>query len=212
MAHPLETPLKGEFTPLQRHDFAYLSDEEWVRLQQMQDVCGRFAVKDLLVRSIDDQHEALRHFGAKIDALQTQFAPQVAAQPAQASFQGSGLRPLKTEVGVFRGNEGDPLRYWFAELAMAIQARQLSDEFQKVAFALSKLGGRAKTWALGKLMVDGNYFSSFAKLCEELEFAFFPPKNEFRLRSRFLSLTQGKRPLHEFVQECRFVNYEQDRN
>lgn len=119
MATSLETPAKGEVHVLERSAFSHLSDEEWIRLQQMQDVCGMFAVKDLLNRPHEDQHEALRHFGLKIDGLQTQFAASARPMPPAQGFQGPSLRPLKTEVSIFRGNEGEPLRYWLAELAIA---------------------------------------------------------------------------------------------
>ncbi|ETP55430.1 hypothetical protein F442_00018 [Phytophthora nicotianae P10297] len=46
-------------------------------------------------------------------------------------------------------------------------------------------------------------FTSWAQLCEQLRAAFLPANYEYRQRSRFLSCKQGKRELHEYIQQMR---------
>ncbi|ETO66085.1 hypothetical protein F444_16660, partial [Phytophthora nicotianae P1976] len=46
-------------------------------------------------------------------------------------------------------------------------------------------------------------FTSWAQLCEQIRAAFLPANYEYRQRSRFLSCKQGKRDLHEYIQEMR---------
>ena len=70
---------------------------------------------------------------------------------------------------------------------------------------MSNLGGRAKTWAFGKLMTNSMAFPSYDVFVRELKLAFQPPNCEFRTRSKFLAISQGKRDIHEYVQHARYL-------
>ena len=84
-------------------------------------------------------------------------------------------------------------------------ARQITDHHMQVFFAMSNLSGRARSWAFGKRLADPQCFAHFGEFRQEIEAAFQPPKCEFRQRSKFLALKQGKRDLHEYVQEARYL-------
>ncbi|KAG3005197.1 hypothetical protein PC128_g15470 [Phytophthora cactorum] len=67
---------------------------------------------------------------------------------------------VKPDVSSYSG-EGDGrlhLNRWFCEVGIAIEARQLSTELARTRFLLSKLTGKAKEWALGKLVADASCF------------------------------------------------------
>ncbi|KAG2964493.1 hypothetical protein PC121_g24547 [Phytophthora cactorum] len=86
----------------------------------------------------------------------------------------------------------------------AIAARRIFDEPSKVAFAMSCLGGRARSWAYGRRLTDATCFGTYAEFKEELGEAFEPPKNELRSRAEFLDLQQGKHDVHVHAQRARY--------
>jgi hypothetical protein len=54
-------------------------------------------------------------------------------------------------------------------------------------------------------MIDSDHFESLEHLFKELETAFQPPKCEFRVRTQFLNLRQGKMDLYSYVQRARYL-------
>ncbi|KAI9981283.1 hypothetical protein PInf_008936 [Phytophthora infestans] len=95
-------------------------------------------------------------------------------------------KPIRLKVKPYEGKEGENLHFWVREVELAMDAALISTEQLRVAFALSNLSGRAKSW-----------------LCEQLRAAFLPASYEYRQRSHFLACKQGRRELHEYVQEIR---------
>ncbi|POM78908.1 Gag protein, partial [Phytophthora palmivora] len=71
----------------------------------------------------------------------------------------------------------------------------ISTERLRVAFALSNLGGRAKTWSYKREATSPG--TALSRL----------PSGDYenRQRSRFLACKQGKRELHEYIQEMRVL-------
>ncbi|KAG3040565.1 hypothetical protein PC121_g23552 [Phytophthora cactorum] len=112
------------------------------------------------------------------------------AATATTTTASSGTTPrvqsLKRHVSNYVGKEGEPLLRWLVEVDTAIAARRIFDDPSKVAFAMSCLGGRARSWAYGRRLPDATCFGTYAEFKEELRQAFEPPKNEFRSRAEFL--------------------------
>ncbi|KAG3128865.1 hypothetical protein PI126_g21198 [Phytophthora idaei] len=130
-----------------------------------------------------------------------------AAAAATTTTASSGTTPrvqsLKLHVSNYAGKEGEPLLRWLVEVDTAIAARRIFDEPSKVAFAMSCLGGRARSWAYGRRLTDAMCFGTYAEFKEELRQAFESPKNEFRSRAEFLDLQQGKHDVHAYAQRAR---------
>ncbi|KAG3094687.1 hypothetical protein PI124_g17152 [Phytophthora idaei] len=84
-----------------------------------------------------------------------------------------------------------------------MDAALISTEQLRVAFTLSILSGRAKSWAYTREATTPECCASWAQLCEQLQAAFLSVNYEYRQRSRFLSCKQGKGELHEYIQEMR---------
>ncbi|KAG3068325.1 hypothetical protein PI124_g21155 [Phytophthora idaei] len=121
----------------------------------------------------------------------------------------SGTTPraqsLKLHVSNYVGKEGEPFLRWLVEVDTAIAARRISDVPSKVAFAMSCLGGRARSWAYERRLTDATCFSTYAVFKEELRQACAYPKNEFRPRAEFLDLQHGKHDVHAYTQRARYL-------
>ncbi len=183
---------------LDRDDFLHLVDEEWLAYSRMVEFLGGEVVGTMLTTlPPDEQKKAAVRF-------MHQELKRARAQPATPSAP-RRVPPLKLDISPYRGGESEPLLRWFVELEAAIEARQLTDPSQQVAFAMSKLAGRAKTWAFGKRMADANCFPTYDHFKYDLKQAFEPPKCEFRARAEFLDLRQGRSDLHSYVQRARYL-------
>ncbi|OWY95040.1 hypothetical protein PHMEG_00035069 [Phytophthora megakarya] len=112
---------------------------------------------------------------------------------------------LKLHVSNYESKEGETLLRWLVELDTAIMARRIVDTLSKVAFAMSCLGGRARSWAYGCRLADPTCFSTYASFKKELKLAFEPPKNEFRSRDEFLYLQHGTQDVHAYAQRARHL-------
>ncbi|KAG3204049.1 hypothetical protein PC129_g22648 [Phytophthora cactorum] len=125
-----------------------------------------------------------------------QIKEQRDAAAATTTTASSGTTPrvqsLKLHVSNYVGKVGEPLLRWLVEVDTVIAARHIFDDPSKVAFAMSCLGGRARSWVYGRRLTDATFFGTYAEFKEELRQAFEPHKNEFRSRAEFLDLQQGK--------------------
>ncbi|KAG3065084.1 hypothetical protein PC121_g11468 [Phytophthora cactorum] len=122
-----------------------------------------------------------------------------------SSGTASRVQSLKLHVSNYVGKEGEPLLRWLVEIDTAIAARRIFDDPSKVAFAMSCLGGRARSWAYGRRLTNATCFGTYAEYKEEIRQAFEPPKNEFRWRAEFLDLQQGKHDVHAYAQRARYL-------
>ncbi|POM69526.1 Pol protein [Phytophthora palmivora] len=102
-------------------------------------------------------------------------------------------KPLRLKVNLYDGKEGENLHFWVREVELVMDAALISTERLRVAFALSNLGGRAKTWAYTREATTPGCFTTL------------PANYEYRQRSRFVACKQGKRELHEYIQEMRVL-------
>lgn len=148
----------------------------------------------------------------QIAALQQQLT-QLLSRPPQpvvveqrvAPPSPSHNRTLKLDVAKYSGSDKESLLRWLVELEAALQARNLTSPQMQVAFAMSCLAGRAKTWAFGRRLADPQCFGTYQQFRVALREAFEPPKSEFRARAEFLKIKQGKRDIHAYVQHARYL-------
>ncbi|POM60117.1 Gag protein [Phytophthora palmivora] len=130
--------------------------------------------------------------------VQGLHAPVAELKPAQP-------KPLRLKVNPYEGKEGGNFHFWVREVELAMDAALISTERLRVAFALSNLGGRAKTWAYTREATTPGCFTTWTQLCEQLRAVFLLSNYEYYQRSRFLACKQGKRELHEYIQEMRVL-------
>jgi Retrotransposon gag protein len=112
-------------------------------------------------------------------------------------------KALSLKVSKYGGEENGELPRWIVEVELAMAAAQ-TPEVHKVAFAISWLTDRARTWALNKLLADAQCFPNWETLKVGLRRTFLPPKSEQRFREEFLKVRQTK-SLHEYVQRVRYL-------
>ncbi|POM59310.1 Gag protein [Phytophthora palmivora] len=125
-------------------------------------------------------------------------APVAELKPAQP-------KPLRLKVNPYEEKERENLHFWVREVELAMDAALISIERRRVTVALPNLGGQAKTWAYTRQATSPGCFTTWTQLCEQLEAIFLPMNYEYRQHSRFLACKQGKRDLHEYIQEMRVI-------
>ncbi|POM75431.1 Gag protein [Phytophthora palmivora] len=165
---------------MDRGELPHLTDSQFESVRKMSDIFEGDALRSLAAATPAEQVERIEVFDtyergliAHVQGLQAPVAEMKPAQPKR----------LRLKVNLSEGKEGENFHFWVREVELAMDAALISTERLRVAFALSNLGGRAKTWAA----------------------AFLPANYEYRQRSRFLAYKQGKRELHEYVQEMRVL-------
>jgi len=131
--------------------------------------------------------------------------PPVVVEQRTTPPSPSHNRALKLDVAKYSGSDKESLLRWLVELEAALQARQITTPQMQVAFAMSCLAGRAKTWAFGRRLADPQCFGTYQQFRAALRDAFEPPKSEFRARAEFLKIRQGKRDIHAYVQHTRYL-------
>ncbi|KAE9122933.1 hypothetical protein PF007_g7251 [Phytophthora fragariae] len=130
---------------------------------------------------------------------------ETAARATVSTLSTPRVESLKLHVNSHVGREGEPLLRWLVEVDTAITARRIVDPLSKIAFAMSCLGGRARSWAYGRRLTDPTCFSTYEVFKEEFRQAFEPPQNEFRSRAEFLDLQQGRHDVHAYAQRARYL-------
>ncbi|OWY96282.1 LOW QUALITY PROTEIN: hypothetical protein PHMEG_00033491, partial [Phytophthora megakarya] len=162
-------------THVVRADCPHLADPEWEALQRLSTVIGE-AARPFYARYRREQH-----------GVALGFILSEQREVAVANTVSPGVTPRKEYLNLlvsnYEGKEGETLLRWLVELDTAIMARRIVDSLSKVAFTMSCLGGRARSWAYGRRLSDPTCFSTYESFKKELKLAFEPPKNEFRSRA-----------------------------
>ncbi len=112
-------------------------------------------------------------------------------------------KAVKLDAPKFDGADGNKLVHWLLAVERSGLAQLINDDEQMVSYALSNLRGRASEWAYSTLLADANAFSSWPVFQTKIRAMYQPPNNEVLLQGRFFNARQGKRTLHQYVQEMR---------
>ncbi|ETI54389.1 hypothetical protein F443_02779 [Phytophthora nicotianae P1569] len=189
-------------TSLEHASFSHLSMIEWETLHRLAAVSSDGVITTLLTVSTEGQQRlAAQEFMAR----ELADLRQQVSTPAQIKNK---TNIVKLDVSTYSG-EGESrlhLKRWFCEVDIAIEARQLSTELARTCFLLSKLTGKAKDWALGKLVADASCFLTTDSMKMDLRLAIRAatrrdrPENSFSVPAPRGNLTARCRPrlTHEF--------------
>uniref|UniRef100_A0AAV1UV71 CCHC-type domain-containing protein n=1 Tax=Peronospora matthiolae TaxID=2874970 RepID=A0AAV1UV71_9STRA len=185
---------------LEHADFSHLSIVQWQALHRLAAVSGEIFVTSLLSTATPEQHRA-----AIQDYIEHELAE--ANRRVQTPSRPSHFDAIKMETSTYFNDGPDclPFNLWLREINIAIASRLIKGPMAKVHFLLSRLVGKAKEWALGKLVVSDLASPTLGDIQRDLRLAFEPPQDELRLRADFFSLRQGKLSMRDYVQKTRHL-------
>jgi hypothetical protein len=82
-------------------------------------------------------------------------------QALRYSASQSAKKPIKLDVPVYQGNEGENLSHWLISVEKAQEAALIVDESLRVSFAISYMRGKAHAWAYALLEANRDAFPTW---------------------------------------------------